>query len=127
MHIVMQMENDAVEGRLAKQRRHTASLDTFFQTTSAKLAKTPTISQVAQRFEVINTEPELYCVLPAYIRVHPRLLYLALFQRGSIIRLRTSESFMKAQTCASAWIVPPMNSKLDDFRLSEYDWMSAML
>jgi hypothetical protein len=46
--------------------------------TSAKLPKTPTISHVAQHFEVINAEPILYCVLPAYISPSARLLYLAL-------------------------------------------------
>ncbi|KAI0277338.1 hypothetical protein BGY98DRAFT_1097499 [Russula aff. rugulosa BPL654] len=100
------------------------SVHTFFQTTpSAKLAKTPT---VAQHFEVINAEPELYCVLP-YIPVRLRLtppIKCSSAQPGGD---PTAESFKKNQTRGSSWFTIPMDSKLDDFRLSKYDWMSAML
>ena len=50
-----------------------------------------------------------------------------IWTEDSIICVRIGETFKKTQTRPSARTTLSMSSKLDDFRLSEYDWMSAML
>ncbi|KAI9507508.1 exocyst complex component sec15 subunit [Russula earlei] len=85
-----------------------------------KLAKTSTLSQVAQ----IITNLEHFEV--ACAELERTLTTLRSAQRGGTIRLTAATSFAKSQTRASARITAFINSKLDDFfGLSEYDWTPA--